>query len=230
MQLTVFNGSGRGKQGNSLRLVEPLLKGFTSVEENTYQIHTLMQTRKREEHTTAFANAEHVLMAFPMYTDMVPGVVKDFLETLQPYCGREGNPSIGFLIHCGFPEAVQLRTLERYLDKLARRLGCRHTGTILKGNSEGMRETPPEKMTALLSTLEALGRSFALNGAFDPAIILSLAQPERFSPALAFVFRLLAVTPLVNIGWDRDLKSNDAFHQRHARPYLRGDEQYSSED
>jgi hypothetical protein len=230
MQLTVFNGSGRGKQGNTVKLVEPLLKGFTSVEGNTYQIHTLMQIRKQEEHTAAFTSAEHVLMAFPMYTDMVPGVVKDFLETLQPFCGREENPSIGFLIHCGFPEAVQLRALERYLEKLARRLGCRHTGTILKGNSEGMRETPPEKMTDLLSALEALGRSLALDGTFDAAIIQSLAQPERFSPALGLLFRVLALTPLMNGGWDRDLKSNDAYDKRHARPYLREDHRHSSEE
>lgn len=219
MQLTVFNGSGRGKHGNTMVMVNALLKGFSSIEGNTCQVHTLMETRKLAEHTAAFGQAEHVLLAFPMYTDMVPGVVKAFIETLQPYCGQAGNPSIGFLIHCGFPEGVQLRALERYLEKLAQRLGCRPSGAILKGNSEGLRSTPPEKMTGLLDTLEGQGTSLALRGEFDRDAIHALAQPERLPGMMAFVFRLLSLTPLVNMGWDQDLKKNGAFPQRNARPF-----------
>ena len=144
MKLTVINGSGRGKGSNTFILLDAFLKGFSSVEGCTHEVHTLMQKGQMETFTAAFAEAEHVLMAFPMYTDMVPGIVKAFIETLEPYCDREKNPSIGFIIHCGFPEGVQLRALEHYLNKLSRRLGCRHTGTVLKGNTEGL-EIPPQK-------------------------------------------------------------------------------------
>lgn len=192
MRLTVFNGSGRGKHGNTMVLLKAFLKGFASIEGNAYEVHTLIQSGKMESsileaHTAAFARAEHVLLAFPMYTDMVPGIVKAFIETLEPFCGREGNPSIGFIIHCGFPEGVQLRALERYLEKLSRRLGCQHTGTILKGNSEGLRSTSAEKITTLLDSMESLGRSFALNAAFDPEAVAALARPERFPGWMAFL-------------------------------------------
>jgi hypothetical protein len=218
MRLTVFNGSGRGKSGNTVILLDAFLKGFSSMESCSYTLHTLIQKGSLAIHTAAFAEAEHVLLAFPMYTDMVPAVVKNFIETLEPYCGRSGNPSIGFIIHCGFPEGVQLRALERYLEKLSRRLGCHYAGTVLKGNSEGLRETSPEKLTALLHIFETLGRGYAQTGEFDRTLIDRLAQPERLPGWMAFIFRILAFTPIVNLGWNQSLKKNGAFRKRFARP------------
>ncbi len=217
MKLTVFNGSGRGKKGNTQIMLDAFLRGFASVEGCTYEAHVLMPGRNMEACTAAFASAEHVLMAFPMYTDMVPGIVKTLIETLQPFCGREGNPSIGFIIHCGFPEGVQLRALERYLEKLSRRLGCRHTGTVLKGNSEGLRESSPKSIQKSMETFENLGRSFAVNGVLDQAVIADLAQPERMPGLMIFVFRHLM--GLFNTGWDNSAKKNGVFHRRFDKPY-----------
>ncbi|MEM5774335.1 MAG: hypothetical protein AAGU05_04980, partial [Anaerolineaceae bacterium] len=69
MKLTVFNGSGRGKQGNTAVLVDAYVRGFTALEGNTADVYTLMPGRDLARCTAAFAEAEHVLLAFPLYTD-----------------------------------------------------------------------------------------------------------------------------------------------------------------
>lgn len=220
MKLTVFNGSGRGKSGNTAVLVDAFVKGFTALPDNTVEIHTLMQTGRMADFTAAFEQAQCVLMAFPMYTDMVPGVVKAFIETLQPFCGRESNPELLFLIQCGFPEAVQLRALEAYLEKLSRRLGCKHAGAILRGHVEGIRDATPEQRAPLLAQYETLGRTYAETGRLDEKILTGLSQPERIPKPAVFLMRLLAFTNLMDSGWNRELKENNAYGQRFARPDL----------
>jgi len=224
MKLTVYNGSGRGKRGNSAILIDAFIKGFSSMEGCSSEVFILMEKDALEQATRAFPSAEHVLLVFPMYTDTVPGIVKDFIERLAPYRGRQGNPAIGFIIHCGFPEIKQLRALEAYLKKLTQRLGCEHTGTVLMGNSEGLRTTSPQQRQGLIDTFETLGKSYAQRGCMDQEIIKPLAQPERFSGLMLLVFKLLSFTPFINTGWNKTLKVNGAYEKRFAQPYLDGDE------
>lgn len=218
MKLTVFNGSGRGRQGNTAVLVDAYVRGFTSLEGNSAEVYTLMPGRDFERCTAAFAEAEHVLLAFPLYTDMVPGVVKAFLETLQPFCGRPGNPSITYLAQCGFPEGVQLRALEAYLAKLSRRLGCRHVGTLLRPNSEGIRETSGKNLSALLNKFEQFGRKLGETGQLDAEELAALPQPERLPGWVVALFKALNFTGLLDSGWNHELKKNHAYQDRFARP------------
>lgn len=220
MKLTVFNGSGRGNNSSTALLTDAFVKGFTSVEGNTGETYTLMHTQEMPGYTEAFGEAENVLLAFPMYTDMVPGVVKAFIETLQPYCGREANPSMIYLIHSGFPESDQLLALSAYLEKLSRRLGCRHVGVIRKTSTEGLREIPPEKAAGLLGLFESLGKTFAETGELDENIVARLSYPARLPGWVAAIYKLLSLTNKVNIGWDKQLKENDAFEERFAQPDL----------
>ena len=46
----------------------------------------------------AFEKAECVLLGFPLYTDAMPGIVKAFIDRLEPFIGRKHNPPIGFLV------------------------------------------------------------------------------------------------------------------------------------
>jgi len=55
----------------------------------------------------------------------MPGIVKVFIESLEPLCSREGNPDVGFIVQSGFPEAIHSRYVEKYLEKPSLRLGCR---------------------------------------------------------------------------------------------------------
>jgi multimeric flavodoxin WrbA len=219
-RLTVFNGSPRGKTGNTQILLEQFAGGFEVNAGHSHEMHLLNRVSDTERYQQAFVEAEHVLLGFPLYDDAMPGIVKAFIETLEPFCGRANNPSIGFLVQSGFPEATHSRYVERYLEKLSGRLGCPYAGTIIKGNGEGVRSMPPEKNRALFETLRQLGKVYGHMGQFDPTLLKKLAQPERFPRVMVPVFKVLLKTKVANMYWDNQLKENGAYERRFARPYL----------
>jgi multimeric flavodoxin WrbA len=217
--LTVFNGSPRGKTGNTQIVLEQLADGFETNAGHSHEIYHLNHVSDAERFRQAFAEAEHVLLGFPLYADAMPGIVKAFIEMLEPLCGRADNPSIGFLVQSGFPEAMHSRYVERYLEKLSVRLGCPYAGTIVKGGSEGVRSMPPEKNRKLSETLQQLGAIYGLTGQFDPALLGTLAKPERFPKWMTPVFQVMLKTKMANMMWDNPLKENGAYERRFARPY-----------
>ena len=159
-------------------------------------------------------------MGFPLYTDAMPGIVKAFIETLEPLRGREGNPPIGFLVQSGFPEGVHSRHLERYLAKLAGRLGSPYLGTIVKGGGEGTRLMPESMNRKLFGNLAAIGQSLAEEGQFDAVSLRAIAKPERYPGILVPVFKMLSKTSLLNGYWNNQLKENGVYEERFARPFV----------
>ena len=218
-RLTIFNGSPRGKTGNTQILLEQFAGGFETNAGRSHETYHLNRVSDAERFQQAFAEAEHVLLGFPLYADGMPGIVKAFIETLEPFCGRKNNPSIGFLVQSGFPEAAHSRYVERYLEKLSVRLGCPYAGTIVKGNSEGVRFTPPEKKPALFEPLRRLGTDYGTTGQFDPKLLQELAKPERFPKWMTLMFQVLLKTKVANMYWDNQLNENGAYERRFARPY-----------
>ncbi|MGE5776053.1 MAG: NAD(P)H-dependent oxidoreductase, partial [Chloroflexota bacterium] len=132
-RLTLFNGSPRGRRGNTPIFLREFAQGFGGEAE----MHHLIQVKQTDRHVQAFAEAECAWIGFPLYTDSMPGSVKHFFEALEPLVGRTGNPPVGFVVQSGFPEGLHSRYVERYLEKLAARLGSPYLGTIVKGNGEG---------------------------------------------------------------------------------------------
>jgi hypothetical protein len=180
--------------------------------------HYLNRVRDTERYVRAFAKAEPVLLAFPLYTDAMPAQVKVFIEALEPLCSRSDNPDIGFLVQSGFPEAVHSRYVQRYLNKLAARLGCRYVGTIVKGGGEGARGMP-DQYRKPFEILYQLGKAFGERGQFDEALLQELAKPERFPRILGPFFRVFLKTKMATSYFDDQLKENGAYEQRFARPY-----------
>jgi NAD(P)H-dependent FMN reductase len=219
MRLAVFNGSPRGQASTTKILLDHFLEGFAATGGNTHETAYLNHVKDGDRFVESFRDAEHVLLAFPLYHDSVPAIVKTFIESLEPLCGRAGNPSIGFLVQSGFPEAVQSRAVERYLEKLARRLGCRYVGTLIKGNANRIEEQPGMMKKKVFTSFRELGRGFGETGEFDEQLVRKMAQPEKLPAVIRWVFRLMMLTPLANLGWNRQLKKNNAFAQRYARPY-----------
>lgn len=219
MQLTVFNGSPRGKSGNTEILLGKVMAGFSSTAEADVQWVHLNSARARETAPQAFEESDLILLGFPLYTDAMPGLVKAFIESLAPYVGREGNPRMAFLVQSGFPEAHHSRFVERYLEKLARRLGAPYAGTIVKGGCEGVRLRPEEANQKLFEGLIALGQDLAVSGTFDAEKLKRLARPERYPAIIAPLFKLALKLPVLNQYWDSQLKKNGAYEQRFARPY-----------
>lgn len=214
-RLTLFNGSPRGRRGNTPIFLREFAAGFGG-ETETYH---LIQLQQMERHVQAFATAECVLIGFPLYTDAMPGPVKRFFEALEPLVGRQGNPPVGFVVQSGFPEGLHSRYVERYLEKLAARLGSPYLGTIVKGNGEGTRLMPPEMTRRLFGNLQALGSGLRREGRLDPAILAQIARPERFPVILDPLFRLFLRLPIAHAYFDNMLKKNGAYERRFARPF-----------
>jgi multimeric flavodoxin WrbA len=215
-RLTLFNGSPRGRRSNSAIFLEELGKGFGGEVE---LIH-LARVKETEQALAAFTRAECAWIAFPLYTDAMPGVMKHFIEALEPRIGRKDNPALGFLVQSGFPEGLHSRYIERYLEKLAARLGSPYLGTIVKGNGEGVRVMPPEALQGLFGNLQTLGAGLAREGKLDPAILARIASPERFPAYLGLVFRVFLRLPFAHSYFDGMLKQNGAFDRRFARPFI----------
>ncbi len=214
-RLTLFNGSPRGRRGNTPILLGELAQGFGGETET----HHLIQVKQTEHFVEAFASAECAWIGFPLYTDAMPGSVKHFLEALEPLSGQKGNPPVGFLVQSGFPEGLHSRYIERYLARLAWQLGSPYLGTIVKGNGEGVRLMPPEATRDLFTNLQALGAGFSRSGHLDPEILSRIAQPERFPAMMGPIFRVFLRLPRAHSYFDNMLKANGAFERRFARPF-----------
>lgn len=214
-RLALFNGSPRGRKGNTPIFLNEIAGGFGG----PYEIHHLVRMKETRQMVAAFAGAECAILGMPLYTDAMPAVVKHFIEALEPLVGRENNPPLGFVIQSGFPEALHSRYVERYLEKLAERLGSPCLGAVVKGGGETTRVMPPEANQRLFADLQALGVSLRAQGRFDPAILQRIAQPERFPAVLGPLFRVLLRLPVSRSYFDNMLKENGAYERRFARPF-----------
>ena len=217
-RITVFNGSPRGARGNTPILLKEFAKGFG----REYEMHHLVRVKDLEEQVRAFAEAECVWLGFPLYTDAMPGIVKHFIEALKPLRGRADNPPpIGFLVQSGFPEALHSRYVERYLEKLAARLGSPYLGTIVKGGGEAVRSMPSGATQDLFDNLGSLGSDFAGVGQLNAETLRMIARPERFPAILGPVFQVFLRTPIGHAYFDNMLKQNGAYERRFARPFMK---------
>jgi len=214
-RLTIFNGSPRGRRGNTPLMLEQFASGFKG---QTEMFH-LVRLKETEQMVEVFATAECALIGFPLYTDAMPGVVKHFIEALEPLVGRGGNPPLAFLVQSGFPEGLHSRYVERYLEKLAARLGSPYLGAIVKGGGEGTRVMPPQMTSGLFTNLEALGNGLAVNGRLDSRLLKAVAKPERFPVILGPAFQFYLRLPIAHSYFDGMLKQNGVYEQRFARPF-----------
>jgi hypothetical protein len=215
MKLTVFNGSPRGKSSNTIVFMEHFLNGFTKTEGNTYEIAYLNDVKDRDTFINLFREAECVILASPLYADAMPAVVKNFIESLEPLCQREGNPDIGFMVQSGFPEPEHSRYLERYYAKLAKRLGCRYKGTVIRGAGENIRVMPGLMNRGLYKAFYKLGEAFGKTGEFDKKMVANLAKPERLPKLKFWIVRTIGQ----KMYWDSMLKKNNAYEKRFDKPY-----------
>jgi len=220
MRLTVYNGSPRARKSSTKLILDRFLAGFEETEGNTHEALWLNRVSRQQDHVRAFEEAEHVMLAFPLYTDSMPSIVKTFIESLAPLCGREANPSILFLVHSGFPEAIHCRACARYLEKLAGRLGCTLHGVIQRGSTNRIDEQPGFVSRPVFEMFETLGRGYGTTGVLDRDLVSKIAGPERFGSFQLIGMRIAdALTPFTRSEWNRQLRNNGAFDRRFARPF-----------
>lgn len=216
-RLTFFNGSPRGRKGNTPIMLGEVAKGFGG----SVETYHLIRMKETEKMVRAFSDAECAVLGFPLYTDSMPSIVKHFIEALEPFAGQTGNPPLGFLVQSGFPEGLHSRYVERYLEKLAARLGSPYLGTIVRGNGEGTRHMPPKANRELFANLQALGADLAAGRPFTSSILKAISKPESFPAIMGPVFQVLLRLPMAHGYFDNMLKKNDAYEQRFAQPFTK---------
>ena len=219
MQLTLFNGSPRGAKSNTSLLLEPFTDGFIQHSGQSVDLFYLIQRKQLQKHVERFRDSDAVIIAFPLYTDAMPGIVKEFIEALQPLCGNPDNPLLGFIVQSGFPEPLHSRYIERYLKKLTIRLQCIYIGTAVRGGVEGIQAMPPVMSRKLLNRFRELGYDFAQHRKFNPDILKKLAPHEKLPFMRLQVFKLMQKTGFADFYWNKQLKAHHAFDKRFDQPF-----------
>lgn len=221
MRLTVINGSPRGKGSNTTILMDAFLKGFMKKEGNHFEVFYL--NKKYDEPTLQknFLHSEAIIVAFPLYTDAMPGIVKEYFELLEPYKRVNPGLKLGYVVQSGFPESYQSFFIARYLKKITGYFEAEYLGTIIKGGVEGIQIKPNWMKRGILKKFEKLGYHFAHAEEFDRKLIEKLAKPVHLPPFTLIIYRLMHLLRLSNFYWDMQLKKNQAFEKRWDKPYLR---------
>ncbi len=217
MRLAIFNGSPRKAKSNSTLLMQQFLKGFSSHDTSNITIHYLADGKKTAENVEKFDEAYTVIIIFPLYTDAMPGQVKFFIEQLEGTDSK--GKSVGFIVQSGFQEACHSTFVERYLQKLARRMEWNYLGTVIKGGVEGIQIMPPNMTKKLYGNFEKLGAYFAATGEFEPQVVKNLRFPYRMNTARILFMRFIMLFGLENFYWNMKLKEHNAYDKRFARPY-----------
>ncbi|MBS0011510.1 MAG: NAD(P)H-dependent oxidoreductase [Bacteroidales bacterium] len=220
MKLVVINGSPRNKKSNSGLLMDEFLKGFYTIEKEAADICYLAGEKQRIEAVKAFRENNYILMIFPLYTDAMPGIVKEFFEKIYSEPSRAGK-RIGYIVQSGFPEAKHSTFLERYLERFTiKRLKAEYLGTVIKGGVEGIQIMPPRMNAKLFASFRKLGEHFAGTGTFSRSIMEKLRKPYTLSAGRLLFFRLMSITGITNYYWNSNLRKNKAFDRRFDKPYM----------
>jgi hypothetical protein len=221
--LLLLNGSPRGKQSNSMKMLSYVAQGWERVGGKAPEILHLAQAAGFDRAVRAFAEADVVLLGMPLYTDSMPALVKAYIEALEPrVAAREAgqaNPTLAFLVQSGFPEALHSRYVARYLEKLAKRLGSPCAGTIVHGGGGALGSMPEGANKKLWERLRTLGEQLARDGRFGEAELRAASGPERFSALAAALLSPICRLGATQFMWNKDFKKNGAWERRFAAPY-----------
>jgi multimeric flavodoxin WrbA len=222
MKRLALNGSPRGSQSNSRKILSWMLDGMREAGAEAPPILDIAHTKELDSQRMAFLEADEVLLVFPLYTDSVPGVVKGFLDSLagaDP--ARISGKRFCFVVHSGFPESAQSETVSAYLARLCSRVGMKLVGAAIKGGSEGLKIMPDGMTRRTRERFEAIGRGLVRDGIFDPEAVLKLARPRRINLVGRILLTVLAPTNLPNFYWNMQLKRHGAWDHRFDRPYAK---------
>jgi len=221
--LLLLNGSPRGERSNSMKMLKRVAEGWVRGGGAQPEVLHLARREQFQRAVEAFAGSDAVLLGMPLYTDAMPALVKAYIEALAPRveAAQSGgvNPTLAYLVQSGFPEAAHSRPLERYLQKLAVRMGSQYAGTIVRGSGESLQAMPEQANRKLWARLEVLGEQLARDGRFGAAELKAIAGIERFSPFAVMLATLACRIPAIQFYWNGMLKKNSAWERRFTAPY-----------
>lgn len=194
MHALIINGSPRAKKFSNtdkilLRITAGMAESGATFEQ--YEISNRAHWPTIRER---FYQCDHILIALPLFVECIPGLLMEFLETLDaerkalvPSLSAGESESVGgkkpllsFLLQSGFAEGVQLRCGEAYLHKLAGNLGCEYGGTLVKGDNFSIRLFEGEQRDKITAPYQEMGRIYGRDGAFTDEACKKFTGPEIF--------------------------------------------------
>lgn len=218
MQVVLCNGSPRGRNSNSRVILSWLEEGLSPG--TPLSCIDLAPASRMQDNMHAARQADLLVLVFPLYTDSVPGLVKAFLESLVEASGGslEGK-SLAFAVQSGFPESIHGEATAAWLERLCRRTGAVHCGTIVKGGMEGTRLMPDSMNRRNRELFRKAGEELARDGRFGAPTVRTLAGMRRFNALGRMVVRIMSVTGVMQMYWKMQLKKHGAWERRFDAPY-----------
>ena len=122
MKLTIVNGSPRGRKSNSDKILEWLLADIKDTPGFSYEKVYVVDIKGRENQIEVLKASDSIIVIFPIYTDCMPGIAKEFFELMESNKEIFVGKPITFIVHSGFPEAIHSRAIERYNQYFAKLL------------------------------------------------------------------------------------------------------------
>lgn len=185
-------------RSTSAFLAKAMKDGIMECGDHSAELFFLNRREKWEEVKEAIRRSQNILFVLPVYVECIPGIMKEFLEQLEPK--DECDTTISFLVQGGFEEASQLRCTEHYLEKIPAYLNCRYGGTIVKGGLFGLTYMRSEKeQRRYYQKVKALMADYVKAGGFRREISSLFAGDEYYSAGMIFLSRLLR--PLNRMVW-----------------------------
>lgn len=205
MHVLIINGSPRIKaHSNTDKIIDKFGEGLKETG-STYEQYEVSDRKQWDAIRDAFAKAENILIAIPLYVENIPGLLLEFLETVP---ARRGDANIAYILQGGFAEGAQLRCGEAYLEILTKQLGCNYKGTLVKGDNFSIRFFEGKQRDKVTGPYKNMGVVFGKNGDFNADECKKFTGPEIF-PAhirllIGTIFKTVAKKGFAQIakGWD----------------------------
>lgn len=179
MHLVIINASPRVEaKSNTAKIIRTFLRGFEK-NGNTSEVWHLSDKRQWADAKAAYEDNSNILFAIPLYVESIPGIMLEFLETLEPK--KESGTKMSFILQGGFAEGCQLRCGEAYLEMLPSYLNCEYNGTLIKGDNFGVTWVSEDLAEKMIADYEKMGEFFAKKNHFDREAVTKFAAPEYFS-------------------------------------------------
>lgn len=221
MNLVIINCSPRMKaKSNTNMIINAFAAGYTK-SGNTAEIYQLSEVGSWEEIRKAFYNNTNILMALPLYVECIPGIMAEFLETLEPKAPAEGQKAtrISFILQSGFSEASQRRCCEEYLKMLPGYLNCEYGGVLMKGEMFVTHLLPAPAADKMLEPFIRMGELFAKKGEFPEDKAAGLNGAEYSSRKTIVLYTVMS--PVQKIFFRVFFKKMGCRGSLRARPYER---------
>ena len=211
MRTLILNGSPNGAKGNTEIFVQQFMRGCSEPCHVSY-------IAKEDPGALAASMADYdtVLFFMPLYVHAMPGIVMKLIEHMKR--AHEGQ-HIGFVVQYGFVEGAQAQYVKRYFELLAKRLGYTYCGTVVHGGAAGVRYMPDKMNRDLFASLQGLGSAYNSSGQMDAQISKQLEEPYTLSSGKVALYRFLTRIGIMNMFWNKMLRSNNAYEKRFDKPF-----------